>query len=67
MVMFYEYHLRRNRDSSVGTATGYELDGMGTIPGRGNQFFSSPQGPYGLWDPPSLLSNGYRGSVAPVV
>jgi hypothetical protein len=29
------------------------------LPGR--RFFSSPQRPYRLWVPPSLLSNGYRG------
>jgi len=25
------------------------------------EFFSSPPRPEWLWDPPSLLSNGYRG------
>jgi hypothetical protein len=28
--------------SSVGIATGYDLEGPGSIPGRGNKFFSSP-------------------------
>jgi hypothetical protein len=41
--------------------TGYELDGRSSIPGRDHIFFSSPQRPYQLWDPASLLSNGYRG------
>jgi hypothetical protein len=29
----------------VGIATGYKLDGRGSIPGRGRRFMSSPQGP----------------------
>jgi hypothetical protein len=32
----------------------------GSIPGRGREFFSSPPRPDRLWDPPSLLANGYR-------
>jgi hypothetical protein len=51
----------RNRDSSVGIATGYRLDGRSSIPGR-DKIFSSPQRPDRLWGPPSLLFNGYRGS-----
>jgi hypothetical protein len=35
----------RSRDSSVGIATGYWLDGQGSIPGRGKRFFSTPQRP----------------------
>jgi hypothetical protein len=31
----------RSRDSSVGTATGYGLDGRGSIPGRGKIFLLS--------------------------
>jgi hypothetical protein len=48
--------LRRCRDSSVGTATGYEL--VCRV-----QFFFPPQRPERLWGPPSLLSNGYRGLI----
>jgi hypothetical protein len=34
----------------------------GSSPGRGWKFFSSPlPGPDRLWDPPSLLPNGYQG------
>jgi hypothetical protein len=33
----------RSRDSSVGIVTGYELDGRGSIPGRGMVFFYSVQ------------------------
>jgi hypothetical protein len=35
------------RNSSVGIATGYRLDGRGSIPGRGKGFFSTPQRPDG--------------------
>jgi hypothetical protein len=41
-----------SRDGSVGTTTGYGLDGPGTIPGRAG-FFSSPQSPNRLWSSPS--------------
>jgi hypothetical protein len=51
----------RSRDSSVGTATGYGLDGWGSISSRGKRFFSTPQRPDRLWGPPSLLSNWYCG------
>jgi hypothetical protein len=47
----------RGRDSSVGIATGYGLDGQGSNPGRGEIFRTSPDRPEG---PPSLLYNGYR-------
>jgi hypothetical protein len=33
----------------------------GSIPGGGWEFFSSPPRPERLWDPLSLLSNGYQG------
>jgi hypothetical protein len=48
-----------NRDSSVGIAMGYGLDGRGLIPGKGKRFFSTPQLLNRLWGPPNLLSNGY--------
>jgi hypothetical protein len=47
----------RNRGSSVGIATSYDLDGWVSIPGRGKRFFSSPQQPDRLWSPPNQ-SNG---------
>jgi hypothetical protein len=56
--------LGNSRNSSVGIATGYRLDGRGVgvrFPGEA-RFFSSPRRPDRLWGPPSLLSNGYRGS-----
>jgi hypothetical protein len=50
----------RNRDSSVGIATCYDLAGRGSIPGRRKRFLSSPQRPDRLWGSPSLTSNGHR-------
>jgi hypothetical protein len=42
----------------VGIATVYGPDGRGSIPGKGKRFvFSSPQRPYRLWGPLSLLTN----------
>jgi hypothetical protein len=38
----------------------YWLDSWASISGKGKRFFSPPQGPGRLWDPPNLLSNGYR-------
>jgi hypothetical protein len=34
---------------------------LGFDPGEGWEFFSSAPRPERLWDPPSLLSNGYQG------
>jgi hypothetical protein len=44
----------------VGIATACELDGWGSISGRGKRFSSTLQCPDRPWDAPSLLSNGYR-------
>jgi hypothetical protein len=49
------------RDSSVGTATGYELEGRGCISGRGKKIFLYPKGSGPVLAPLSLLSSGYRG------
>ena len=43
--------------SSVGIATGYGLDGPGSISGGGEIFRTCPNR---LWGPPNLLYNGYR-------
>jgi hypothetical protein len=43
--------------SSVGTATGYGLDGPGIESRWGRDFCTFPDRP---WGPPSLLYNGYR-------
>jgi len=45
------------RDSSVGIATGYGLDGTG-IESRWSEIFRSC--PNRSWGPPSLLYNGYQ-------
>jgi hypothetical protein len=50
----------RSQDSSVSIASGYGLDGPGSIPSS-TRFFSSPQLPGRLSGPPSHLSNGYQG------
>jgi hypothetical protein len=49
----------RGADSSVGIATGYGMDGGGSIPGRGKIFFLTPQRPEQLWGLANLLLNGY--------
>jgi hypothetical protein len=36
----------------------------GSSPGRGWEFFSSPPCPDPLWGPPSLLSNGFQGTLS---
>jgi hypothetical protein len=46
-----------SRDSSVGIATGYWLDGQGSIFGRGKIFFFTPHGPDRLW---GLLFKWYK-------
>jgi hypothetical protein len=53
-----------SRDSAVGIATGYGLDdgGVGVLVPIGSSIFSSPRRSDRFWGPPSLLSNGYRGS-----
>jgi hypothetical protein len=48
------------RVSSVGIATGYGLDGWGSILGESKNLFSSPQLSDWFWCPPSLPSNGYQ-------
>jgi len=39
---------------------------QGSNPGRGKRFFSSPKHADGLWVPPSLPFDGYRGSFPEV-
>jgi hypothetical protein len=57
------YMYRRN--SSLGIATGYELDdrGVGVRFPVGARIFSSPRHPDRLWGPSNLLSNGCRGPL----
>jgi hypothetical protein len=65
-IQYIHFTLSRvgSRDSVVGIATGYGLDdgGVGVRVRVGSRIFSSPRRPDRLWGPPSLLSNGYRGS-----
>jgi hypothetical protein len=59
----------RSRDSLVGIATVYRLDGRGIgvrVPLE-SRIFSSPRRPDPLWGPPSLLSNGHWGALSPGV
>jgi hypothetical protein len=44
--------------------TGYELDGCGSIPGKGKGFFSTPQPLDQFWSLLSLLSTDYRHSLS---
>jgi hypothetical protein len=55
VVSFTTYYLgsAANIRSSVGVATGYELDGWGSIRGRGKSFFFTPQRPDRFWGPAS--------------
>jgi hypothetical protein len=49
------------RNSAVGVATRYGLDGRGSVPSMSKSVFSSPQRPNKLWDHPSVLLSGYFG------
>jgi hypothetical protein len=66
--IFYEQNCIINtnvwsRNSAVGIATGYGLDGrgVGVRLALEAKFFFSSRRPDWLWGPPSSLSNGYRG------
>jgi hypothetical protein len=50
----------RSKDSSVGIATGYGLNDLGSIPGSERYFFP-PQHPHRFWGPLTFLSDGYWG------
>jgi hypothetical protein len=50
---------------AISIATGYGLDGRGSIPDRGKRFFPIPQRPDRLWGPPNLLNSGYWGVTFP--
>jgi hypothetical protein len=49
--------VKRGRDSAVGIATRYGLDGPGSSPGGGETFRAHP---YRHWSLNSLVYNGYR-------
>jgi hypothetical protein len=52
----YSIFLAYSRDSSVGIAKVDGLDGLSSIPGRGNGLISNVQCPDRLWGSPGLLS-----------
>jgi hypothetical protein len=54
------YYDTQNRDTSVDIVMAWELDGRGSIPGRGKGFFSTPHRPNRYWGSSSLQYNGYR-------
>jgi hypothetical protein len=55
-----DYTTSWSRNSSVGIAMGYGLDGRASIPLRSKTFFFSPMRPERIWDPSNLLYKGYR-------
>jgi hypothetical protein len=63
----YEYYVEdsgfdRSRESTIGIATGYELDGrrVEVLVPVGTSFFSSPHHPDRFWSLPSIIFNWYR-------
>jgi hypothetical protein len=52
--------------SYLGIATGYRLDGWGSIPGK-VRYLSASHLPYRLWGLPNVLSNGSQGIVPPAI
>jgi hypothetical protein len=52
------------RDSSVGTATGYRLDGRGSIPGRARIFIFSTASRPALGAHPAFYPRGPGGKAA---
>jgi hypothetical protein len=61
LCIIYVIYMFISRDSPVGIATGYGLDGRGSIPSRGKRFLCSPRSPDRLRGPAQLLYNGYGG------
>jgi hypothetical protein len=57
------YYMKQSQGSSVSIVSDYGLNNWGLIPGKDKGFFFQPLRPDWLWDPPRLLSNGYRGSL----
>jgi hypothetical protein len=63
------FRLCKSRDSAVCIATGYELDEQGVVVRVlvGARILTFPCHPDRLRGPPSLLSNGHRGTLSPGV
>ena len=58
LIILEKIYAPMGRDSSVGIATRYGLDGQGIESRWGDEIFRTrPDRP---WGPPSLLYNGYR-------
>jgi hypothetical protein len=68
-VIFKKYIFSGSWDSVVGIVTVYRLDdqGVGVQVPEESSVFSSPRHPDWLWDPPSLLFNGYQVFFSPGV
>jgi hypothetical protein len=66
VILCSHIRLGGSRNSVVGTATGYGLDerGVGVRVPVGSRICSSPRRQDRLWDPPNLLSNGYRRALS---
>jgi hypothetical protein len=61
LVLTRHYLNDASRDSSVGIAKGYALDGRGLVPSRGYRFLflSTSERPGRLWGQPILVYNGH--------
>jgi hypothetical protein len=59
----YDWEGCRSRGSSVSIVSDYGLNDRGSIPDRRREFFFWLVRPDRLWGPPSLLFNGYCGSL----
>jgi hypothetical protein len=57
-----KFKANMGRDSSVGTAMGYGLDGRGSIPGRGKRFSPLHSVQTGSGPHPTSSTMGTRGS-----
>jgi hypothetical protein len=62
--MYWDISLKWFTDSSVGIATGYELQGRGSISDNGKRFFSTLQDSDKFWGSTSILSKGTGGKAA---
>jgi hypothetical protein len=68
MTNFCSHHMLKTQSNNfvtmnnwTGIATGYGLDGQGSIPSSHKWFLSTPKRPNLFWRPPSIISKKYRG------